>query len=160
MKHLSAIALALLLGALTLGACGSESIDPEAPEPIGPLAYEVIPVWCSSECETFELYRDGRALQLLIFTDDHQFDREVLATLPSDTAATFDADVEALLDGEAALGELDPECLGFADAPHVTLALVGTTGNLRFSYPWNCPPSGLVDIDAVYQGLISTLPAT
>ena len=149
MRRLAALAVWILV----LGACASESTEPEPPEPIGPLAYEVVPTWCPSACEIIELHRDGADLQLLIFTADHEFDRELLTTLASDAAATLDAEIEALVEGDAAIGELDPACLGFADAPRVTLVL---SGRASFGYPWNCPPSGLAEIDAVYQGVVSS----
>ncbi len=128
--------------------CGDDTqAQPDPPQPIGEFVYGVTPGFCSSPCESYELYRNDDQLQLLVFVENERFDREILGELTPNSAATLDELAEALSSGDSELGELDPACATLVDAPQATLALAGT--QITLSYPTPCPPSGVADIHAI-----------
>lgn len=140
-----------LLFAITL-ACAEPEPPPEAPTHIGPLIYSVSPGFCVSPCESYELYRSDRSLQLLVFSD-FEYAREIRGELTPATANTLDEAADALLSGETELGELEPYCDVNGDAPKVTLEL----GWFSVRYPSICPPSGLTLMNGILSVVTNDL---
>jgi hypothetical protein len=140
-------------------ACGPEqgTDDSSLPDEIGPQVYRVSGGYCVDACPDLRLYRDGEALQLLVFSGDGTFMQATLATLDSAPAAIIDESSSQILAGERELGTLDPACLSFFDKATVELSLLGSKSVVHFSYPQACAPTGLADIDAQYHEALTAM---
>jgi hypothetical protein len=148
--------ITLLVGACLLAACVSDETQPEPePEPIGWQVYE----WRSHGVE-FILYhdydenRDKIQTVQMLRTDE---DTEAIATLTNEAAAVLTSELEAVASGETDIGHFDSYCLSFIDADTATLTIPARYNILEFSYPWQCAPSGLVEIDAILADVVISM---
>ncbi|MFV8752958.1 hypothetical protein ACNOYE_20625 [Nannocystaceae bacterium ST9] len=133
----------------TLSACASDEAGP-SPELIGMVVYEYYALGVS-----YEIRSDGgQAMQLLAVDGG----LEVIAELTDETAATLATEFDALEAGQTDIGQFDAYCLSFLDRGQVALTVPSNAGRLSFSYPWQCAPSGLETIDAIFRDLILVLP--
>jgi hypothetical protein len=73
-----------------------------------------------------------------------------------ETAEILTTELDAIASG-ANLGEFDPYCLSWVDKDTSILYVPSSAGLLTFSYPWQCPPSGLATIDAILRDVVSTM---
>lgn len=140
---------AAVLVALSLGACEAAQAEPEPIEVIGSLVYEVSGGFCADGCPRHRIYRSYDDQVQLLVTHDDERELEVIATLAPELAAQLDMIEDELTTGTRELGTVDVSCLSTSDLPRSTLYVAG----LSVSYDSECPPSGLVELDASYAEL-------